>query len=348
VLVAIIDDNVTNLKVYVNVVSHIPGVTTKTFQSSAEGLAWCQTTEPDLLVLDYHMPAPNGIEFIQAYRKLRPAAQTPIVMITGEQDRDLRRKALDLGASDFVTKPADPVEFLARVRNLLSAVENRRLLEKRTAVVSDASAHALHGASAHEAEAINLLMRAVEYRENRTGMSVVRLGQFALLLARGLGRSLDEQRLLMLATPMHDVGKVTVPDGVLLKPEPLTAADWDVIRQHPLAGHGILKSGTSPVIKVAAEIALNHHERWNGEGYPNGIAGKAIPISARICAVADAFDAMLSDRPYRRPLSYEKAFEELQSHAGIFYDPGVVRVALSLRAEMLAVASSYADNTAVA
>src|SRR5580698_5450930 len=177
-LVVIIDDNATNLKVYVNVVSHIPGVTTKTFQSSSEGLGWCRENEPDLLVLDYHMPTPNGIEFIQEYRRMRPTAQTPIVMITGEQDRELRRQALDIGASDFLSKPADPVEFLARVRNLLSAVEARRLLEKRSAVVTDASVHALHDASSHEIETIHVLMRAVEYTDNHSGMHVVRMGQY--------------------------------------------------------------------------------------------------------------------------------------------------------------------------
>jgi len=348
VLVAIIDDNATNLKVYVNVVSHIPGITTKTFQSSAEGLAWCKEVEPDLLVLDYHMPTPNGIEFIQEYRKLRPAARTPIVMITGEQDREIRHQALEIGANDFLSKPADPVEFLARVRNLLDAVENRRLLEKKSAVVTDATTHALHDATTHEAEAINLLMRAVEYKDNRSGMHVVRIGQYAALLGRLIGRTPEEQRLLMLAAPMHDVGKVAVRESVLLKPGPLTPVEWESVRQHPAAGYAILKSAASHVLKVGAEIALGHHERWNGEGYPNGLAGEKIPLSARIVAVADAFDAMLSDRPYRTALAHEKAFEELHTHAGVFYDPALVAVAVSHKAEMLAIASTFADNTVAA
>jgi putative two-component system response regulator len=347
-LVAIIDDNATNLKVYVNVVSHIPGIATKTFQSSAEGLAWCRDNEPDLLVLDYHMPPPDGIAFIEEYRKLRPSAQTPIVMITGEQDREIRRKALDIGASDFLSKPADPVEFLARVRNLLSAVESRRLLASRSAVVSDMSASALHKASANELETINLLMRAVEYPDNPSGMHVVRMGQYAALLARSIGRPLDEQRLLMLAAPLHDIGKAALRDGVLLKAGTLTAAEWEAVHRHPMAGYEILKSATSPALKLGAEIALYHHEYWNGEGYPSKLAGADIPLSARIVAVADAFDAMLSDRPYRRALSHEKAFAELGLHAGVRYDPVVVGAAETNRAEMLAIASTYADNTAAA
>lgn len=347
-LVAIIDDNATNLKVYVNVVSHIPGITTKTFQSSAEGLKWCGETEPDLIVLDYHMPTPNGIEFIQEYRRTRPAAQTPIVMITGEQDKELRRQALDIGASDFLSKPADPVEFLARVRNLLNAVENRRLLERKTAVVANASASALHEASAHDVETINLLMRAVEYRDNHSGMHVIRIGQYAALLARGIGRPLDEQRDIMLAAPLHDIGKCAVRDGVLLKSGALTPADWESIHQHTIVGHEILSKATIPILKLGADIALSHHERWDGAGYPNRLAGAAIPLAARIVAVADAFDAMLSDRPYRRALAHEKAFEELRTHAGIFYDPGITEAAEARRDEMLAIASTFADNTVVA
>jgi putative two-component system response regulator len=347
-LVVIIDDNATNLKVYVNVVSHIPGVVTKTFQSSAEALVWCRDTEPDLLVLDYHMPAPNGLEFIQAYRRQRPSAQTPIVMITGEQDREIRHHALDAGASDFLNKPADPVEFLARVRNLLTTVETRRQLEARSAVVADISNSALHKATAHELETINLLMRAVEYPDNPGGMHVVRMGQYAALLAGGIGRGVDEQRQLMLAAPLHDIGKVAVRDSVLQKAGALTPQEWEMVRRHPLAGHDLLKHATNPTLRLGAEIALYHHEQWNGEGYPSRLAGADIPLAARIVAVADAFDAMLSDRPYRRALPHEKAFSELGLHAGVRYDPVVVGAAEVNRERMLEIASTYADNTAAA
>jgi response regulator RpfG family c-di-GMP phosphodiesterase len=311
-------------------------------------LAWCRANEPDLLVLDYHMPTPNGIEFIEEYRRMRPTAQTPIVMITGEQDRELRRHALDIGASDFLSKPADPVEFLARVRNLLNAVENRRLLEKKSAVVADVSASALHQATAHEVETINLLMRAVEYPDNHSGMHVVRIGQYAALLARGIGRPMEEQRQIMLAAPLHDIGKCVVRDSVLLKNGPLTPAEWEMVHRHPSAGYDILRDATIPVLKLGAQIALAHHERWNGDGYPGGLAGAAIPLAARIVAVADAFDAMLSDRPYRRALPHEKAFEELRTHAGIFYDPVVTGAADANREEMLAIASTFADDTVAA
>ena len=178
---------------------------------------------------------------------MRPSAQTPIVMITGDQDREVRHQALEIGASDFVSKPADPVEFLARVRNLLSAVENRRLLERKSAVVTDASSSALHQATTNEVETINLLMRAVEYRDSlQPGMHVVRIGQYAALLSRAIERPLDEQRMLIMAAPMHDLGKVAVRDGVLLKSGTLTPEDWEHVRQHPVVGHDILKRATAP------------------------------------------------------------------------------------------------------
>jgi putative two-component system response regulator len=343
-LVAVIDDNAVNLKVYVNVISHIPGVQTKTFQSSAEGLAWCTNNELDLLVLDYHMPPPDGVTFIKEYRKAKPAAQTPIIMITGEQDKEIRRQALDVGASDFISKPADPVEFVARVRNLLSAVESRRELMRQSAAATDQGAQALHAATMHEAEAVNLLMRAVGYRENRSGMEHVRIGEYAALLARLVGRTLEEQRLLLIAAPLHDVGKVGIPDSILLKPGGLTAPELSVVHRHPELGHAILVAGSATIFKLGAEIALGHHERWDGEGYPEGIAGERIPLAARIVAVADAFEAMLSEKPYRHALPFEKAFEELHRQAGVFFDPAIVAAALSHREEMLAVASQFGDG----
>lgn len=343
-LVAIIDDNVTNLKVYVNVVSHVPGVTTQTFQSSADGLEWARHTEPDLIVLDYNMPHPNGVEFIEEYRKIRPTAGTPIVMITADQDREVRHKALDAGANDFLSKPADPVEFLARVKNLLAAAQNRKLLEQRTSIVADAVRQALHDATNHEIETVNSLMHAVEYRDNASGMHVIRMGQYAALLGRGLGLSAEDQRVLMLAAPMHDVGKVAIRDAVLLKIGSLTPAEFEHVRTHATVGYQLLRNGKGPVLKMAAAIAHGHHERWDGEGYPGALHGDAIPLPARICAVADAFDAMISERPYRHALSPDRAFEELHNHSGIFYDPAIVSVALAQRADMLAIASSFADS----
>jgi putative two-component system response regulator len=342
--IAIIDDNATNLKVYASVVARIPGVASKGYQSSVEGLAACTESEPDLIVLDFHMPDLDGIEFIQAYRKAKPNAHTPIVMITGELDREVRRRALDVGASDFLSKPADPFEFVARVRNLLSAVEDRRLLEQKNAVFAGGTSTIINKASDHEVETINMLMRAVEYKDNRSGMHVQRIGQYAAVLARGLGRPQDEQRLLLLAAPMHDVGKAAVRDSILLKPGKLSPQEFEEIKQHTLVGHEILKKATTPILKLGAEIALSHHERWNGEGYPHGWARDRIPLSARIVAVADALDAMLSDRPYHMALSTEAAFQQIKINAGLFYDPLVAASAEKNEGELLAIASTFADS----
>ncbi len=314
--VAIIDDSPTDLTIYATVLARIPDVEAKAFGSSAEGLEWCKANEPALIVLDYHMPKPNGLEFLQEYKRARPTAQTPIVMVTSEQDRKLRHNALDLGAADFLTKPADPTEFLVRIRNLLTVVQSRQILEQRSAVIAGASEIALRGAANSGAETITLLMRAIEYPDDRSGMHVIRIGQYAALLARALGLSVGDQRLLMLAAPMHDIGKVVVPDALLQKRTPLTHEERLLLRTHVPAGYEMLKNARAPELKLGAEIALGHHERWDGGGYPNGRAGTAIPISARIVAVADAFDAMLSDRPYRNAMPYEQAFTELHNHAG--------------------------------
>ena len=340
--VAIIDDSPTDLMVYAKVLARLPGVEAKTFQSSAEGLEWCKSSEPAIIVLDYQMPTPNGIEFLQDYRRARPTAQTPIVMVTGEQDREVRHNALELGAADFLTKPADPAEFLVRVRNLLTVVQSRQLMEQHSAVLAGATEIALRAATSSEAETITLLMRAIEHPDDRSGMHVIRIGQYAALLARALGLSVGDQRLLMLAAPMHDIGKVVVPDALLQKRDKLTHEERLLLRSHASAGYDMLKDARSVELKLGAEIALGHHERWDGGGYPNGRAGPAIPISARIVAVADAFDAMLFDRPYRNALPYEQAFTELRNHAGSQFDPTIVKAAEVNRAEMLGVASTFA------
>lgn len=345
--VAIIDDSPTNLKVYASVLARLPGVEAKPFGSSAEGLVWCKANEPALIVLDYHMPNPNGLEFLQDYQRARPTAQTPIVMITSEQDRKLRHNALELGAADFLTKPADPTEFLVRIRNLLTVVQSRQFLEQRSAVLAGASKIALHDAASSGAETITLLMRAVEHPDDPSGMHVIRIGQYAALLARAVGLSIEEQRLLMLAAPIHDIGKAVVPDTLLQKPGKLTHEERLIVRAHPSAGYEMLKNARSPELQLGAEIALSHHEHWDGGGYPNGRAGAAIPISARIVAVADAFDAMLSDRPYRNALPFEQVFAELRNQSGAQFDPAVTKAAELNRAEMLGIASTFAAAAGV-
>ena len=340
-LVVIVDDDAFNVRLYAKIVAKIPNVSTKGFTSSAEALAWCGLNEPDVLLLDYRMPSPDGLEFIEQYRALQPDSDVPIIMVTAEQDHNVRRRAFDLGASDFLVKPTDPIELLARVRNLLELRQSRA----RERMLTNEVVRATRELADREEETIYRLMRAAEFRDNETGMHIMRMGRYAALVGRKLGLNPAEQRMLLLATPMHDIGKVATPDRILLKPGPLTAAEWEIMRSHTTSGYDVLSGSSSLVLQTAADIALRHHERWDGSGYPGGLGGEEIPQCARIAAVCDVFDALVSERPYKRAWRHDDAFAEIERVAGSHFDPAIASAFLECRPNVLAVMARFADES---
>jgi response regulator RpfG family c-di-GMP phosphodiesterase len=342
-----VDDNATNLKVYTAIAAQIAGSQAQTFVSSAAALVWCESNEPDLIVADYRMPAPNGIEFIRAYRRMYPQADTPIIMITGERDRDIRRRALECGASDFLNKPADPVEFLTRMRNLLALHERGKQLESRADTLATEIRLATRVIADRELETITRLMRAMEYRDNETGMHVMRMGAYAAAIGGALELDTAEQDMLLLATPMHDIGKVATPDMILLKPGALTPPEWTIMKEHAATGHAILAGSASKVLQQAADIALSHHERWDGSGYPNALKGTDIPLAARICAVGDVFDALISKRPYKEAWTPAAAYTAIERGSGTHFDPLIVKTFFRCSTEIDAIVRRLRD-TAVA
>lgn len=342
-VVAIIDVNEPNVKIYAHILARIDDLRVKHFTSPDAALLWCEHNEPDLLILDYRMPPRDGLEFIREFTRVRPGGATPIVMITGETDRAIRHKALELGVSDFLNKPADPVEFLARVRNLLALRDSRKKLENHAASLAEEVARATKDIADREQETINRLTRAAESRDNETGLHIVRMGKYAELLGRTLDLTAEECRLLLLATPMHDIGKVSTPDGILLKQGPLSAAEWAIMKMHSRAGYDILAGSSSKVLQLAAQIALRHHERWDGSGYPDGMRGTQIPLAARIAMVGDVFDALISKRPYKRAWTIEEARTQIKKSSGTHFDPMIVEAMDSNWDGVLAIANSFAD-----
>jgi response regulator RpfG family c-di-GMP phosphodiesterase len=342
----IVDDNPTNLFGYLQIMKRIEGVESRTFTSSAEAYSACVESEPDLIILDYLMPAPDGLTFLTDYRGLRPAAETPIVMITGDVDRAVRHRALELGASDFLTKPIDPVEFVARVSNLIALRRSRLALRDHAQHLAAEVAFATREIADREEDTIQRLMRAAEFRDNETGNHIVRMGHYAALIGAELGLSTEDQRVLFLATPMHDIGKVATPDSILLKPGKLTEKEWMIMRRHTTAGHTLLDGSKSPILRVAADIALRHHERWDGSGYPGRLAGDAIPLAARIAAVGDVYDALISTRPYKEAWTSEAAFAEIARGAGSHFDPKIVGAFVGARSRVLRVGKDFHDAAA--
>lgn len=349
VRIVFVDDNVANLKFYTVLARQLEGpVEVETFNVSAAALSRCEAAEPDLIVLDYRMPPPDGLEFIRGYRRFHPDSDTPIIMLTGDNDREVRHQALALGASDFLNKPADPVEFLSRIRNLLKLRERGVRLANHAATLTEEVRAATREIADREHETIIRLMRALEYRDNDTGMHVLRMGQYSRLIGQAMSLSEEEQDLLLRATPMHDIGKVSTPDNVLLKPGKLEPSEWTVMKNHAQAGYDILAGSSSKILQMAAQIALSHHERWDGTGYPQGLRGDAIPLCARICAVGDVFDALMSNRPYKCAWHFEDAMGLIQQEGGKHFDPTVAQWFLRSSKEVQDILHRFSDTSVAA
>lgn len=320
--VVIVDDSPSTLKHFAALVAALPGCAPLAFTDPAEALEAVLDCPPDLVLLDYEMPRPNGLEFLEAFR--RTQADIPVVMVTACTLREVRHRALELGATDFLTKPVDDYEFTARVRNLLSLRQAHLALADRAAWLAEAVARAMREEKEREREAVLCLARAAEHRDPETADHLVRMAQYAKLIAEQLGLAEKEVELLHLAAPMHDVGKIGIPDSILLKPGKLDPDEFDVMKRHTVIGARILSGYHSPLLQVAAAIALAHHERFDGSGYPGGLAGEAIPLVGRITAVADVFDALTTTRPYKRAWPLGEAYDYVTAGAGSHFDPTCV------------------------
>ncbi len=343
--ILIVDDARVSLQIYTRMLRPIVDAVCITYESSAEALAWAATADPDLVFIDYRMPAPDGLEFIERFRAMATKTMTPIVMITASQELDVRHRALELGATDFLTKPADPVEFLARARNLLALRDGNKKLADHAAWLASEVRQATAELVERERESIFQLLRIAEFRDSDTAIHIVRMGHLAALLGKSMGLPDADVELLRLAAPMHDIGKVATPDRILLKPGKLTSQEWKIMQEHATAGYEILRHSKSRLLRAGAEIALTHHEKFDGSGYPQGMKADAIPLFGRITALADVFDALTSDRPYKRAWPIGQAFERIEADAGAHFDPDIVATFLSQSASITAIRLQYSDRT---
>jgi putative two-component system response regulator len=341
--VVLVDDTHINLVLMSRLVDKLKGVTTITFQSAHQALAWCNANPYDLLIVDYMMPDMNGLELI-ARLDAAPEQRPPVLMVTASVDVDVRHRALENGASDFLIKPIDKVEFLARTRNMLALRSATLGLQHRASWLAEEVSKATAELRAREQETIVLLCRASEYRDPETGAHIQRMAYYSRLIAEQLGLSAEQQDDVLNAAPMHDIGKVGTPDHILLKPGRLDEEEMVVMRQHAAIGHSILKDCQARMLRLAAEIALTHHERYDGGGYPRGLAGEAIPLVGRIVAVADVFDALTSVRPYKQAWSMDAARQFLLDNSGSHFDPACVRALLDRWDDVEAIRARFRDE----
>lgn len=342
--VLIVDDTEINLILFEALVKKMAETQSKTFSRSADGLAWAQGNDPDLVIVDYMMPELDGIEFIRRLRQTPGKESVPILMITANDQKQVRYRALDAGATDFLTKPVDKIEFLARASNMLVLSDARKKLADRAEWLAEEVRKATSEIVQRERETVIRLSKAAEYRDPETGAHILRMAHYSELIARGLGLSVADQELLLEAAPMHDIGKVGIADNILLKPGRLTPDEFEIMKQHAIFGYEILKGSSSKVLQAGAAIARAHHEKFDGTGYPGGLAGQDIPIFSRIVAVADVFDALTSERPYKKAWTLEQAVEHLESNAGSHFDPACVAVFMAHWDEVLEIRQRFQDD----
>lgn len=280
---------------------------------------------PDIILLDLMMPEMNGFEVMEALRPLVPDEDfLPILVLTADMTPETKHRALAAGASDFLTKPFDATELCLRMKSLLNTRFLHRKLKLQNQSLEEAVSERTRDLEEAQIEILDRLGRAAEWRDDDTGEHTSRVGSTAAQLAELVGVNSDQVELIRRAAPLHDVGKIGIPDSILLKPGKLTEEEFYTMKTHTLIGSAMLANGHSELVRMAERIALTHHERWDGRGYPHNIEGDAIPIEGRIVAVADVFDALTHRRPYKKAWPYEEAVAEILSQTGRQFDPAVV------------------------
>ncbi|MGP0628169.1 HD domain-containing phosphohydrolase [Nitrospina sp. 32_T5] len=343
--ILIVDDEVSNVKLLEQMLHQRGYSSINVCTDPHEGLKKYQEWGPDLVLLDLNMPGMDGFQFlkeIQVYeREVNPP---PILILTANNSNDIRVRALLAGAMDFITKPFNVIEALARIKNMLDVRLLHNQVRQQNQVLDQKIQERTQQLVDTRLEVIQRLGRAAEYRDNETGMHVIRMSKFSALLAESIGMTEEECDLILNASPMHDIGKIGIPDRILLKPGRLTPEEWEVMKTHTTIGAEILSGSSSEMMKMAESIALTHHEKWDGSGYPSGTKEEEIPVEGRIVAIADVFDALTSDRPYKKAWTVEEAVEELDKCAGQHFDPHLVEKFKNILPEVKEIKNQYVDT----
>jgi putative two-component system response regulator len=321
---------------------------------------------PDMILLDIRMPNVDGLEILRMVRSNEMVGRLPIVFLTSTSDSETKIKALNNGATDFLPKPVNGSELVARVKNTLLAKQHVDVLADYSNKLEHEVRLRTAELSASRREAIQCLARAAEIRDDQTGQHVFRVGRYAAIIAKEIGFSAPLISTLEYAAQLHDVGKIGIPDDILKKPAKLTEDEFEImkshcsvgnqiigrkviddsenIKSHASLGESIFEDCNSPIMRMAATVAASHHEKWDGSGYPRGLVGEEIPIEGRITAVADVFDAVSSARPYKTPFPIEKCFAIIEEGSGTHFEPKIVEAFLARKQEVFEIYTNYGDK----
>ncbi|MCB5160973.1 response regulator [Marinomonas algarum] len=323
--ILLVDDEPSNLRVLRQVLQ--PARYRLSFaRSGQDALKLVEKETVDLILLDIMMPDMTGLEVCEQLKSNPKTAHIPVIFVTALKDSVDEERGFDIGAVDYISKPVVPAIVLARVKNHLSLIRADELLNTHI-------------------DLIDRLGRAAEYKDNETGMHVQRMSRYARIIAKAYGFCDESADDLMMAAPMHDIGKIGIADSILLKPGKLTADEYDIMKTHAQIGAEILSNPSSYLIELAHSVAITHHEKWDGSGYPNGLAGEDIPIEGRIVALVDVFDALTSERPYKRAWSVEEAVNFIKEQSGKHFDPALIPILEQELPKILEIKRLFAEET---
>ena len=341
--ILIVDDELANVMLLKKVLQYkgYQNIQTTCFPAEVESL--CDKTEFDAYLLDIRMPGIDGFQLMAILKQRYINDYMPVLVLTAQTDYETRIKALEAGAKDFLSKPFDQLEALTRIHNLLEVRLMHKQIKKQNHLLEEKVKQRTQELYDTRQQVIRRLGLAAEYRDNETGNHIIRMSKYSKLLARAYGLSEIQADLILNAAPMHDIGKIGIPDNILLKPGHLDAEEWKIMQTHVTIGGDILSGDDSELMLMARRIALHHHEKWDGSGYPQALKGEEISIEGRICTVADVFDALLSTRPYKTPWSVEKALNLIESGAGKHFDPNIAPLMRKIQPEVELIMKEYSD-----
>jgi len=340
--ILIVDDqpaNVTLIEKMLDIEGYINVIAT-TDPTQVESIYLEQNS--DLVLLDLNMPVMDGYQVLAKIREVDPD-YPPIIVLTAQIDRESRIKALDLGARDFLAKPFDRVELMTRIRNMLEVRIMAKAMKNQNKILDAMVQERTKELNHTRLEVIRRLGRAAEYRDDMTGFHIIRMSRYSQILALAAGMSEADAEMLLNASPMHDIGKIGIPDKVLLKPGKLDAEEWKIMQTHVDIGVEILSGADSDLMNMAAEVAQNHHEKWDGSGYPQALAGEDIPFTGRVVAIADVFDALTTKRAYKKAWPIEEAVDFLKEQRGKHFEARLVDLFLEILPDILRIREQYAE-----
>jgi len=337
--ILVVDDAPENIDVLTGILSHDYKI--KAAINGNKALKISLSSPPDLILLDIMMPGMDGYEVCRKLKEDPRTKNIPVIFVTAKGEVTDEMHGFELGAVDYIVKPVSPPIVLARTKAQLALYDQSRVLElkvkQRTAELDDS-----------RSEIIHRLGRAAEFKDNETGMHVIRMSNYSRIIAKEIGMNDTDADVLLNAAPMHDIGKIGIPDNVLLKPGKLDQDEWTLMMKHPEFGATIIgEHENSELLNMARVVALTHHEKWNGKGYPNGLAGEEIPLVGRIVAIADVFDALTTERPYKDAWPVEKAVKLIEEESGQHFDPKLVVAFVKCLPEILQTKEKYAENQAL-